>query len=165
MEQHTAKGSMLGSGNWSLIPPLSTDFEVYGGADTVARARKWALENQYLLYQGPAQTCVHGLYRMDSCTFPVCTSVGMDHTRIWVQRDGRGAFLLTHPYTDQIPESLDTYAEMHGLRVDSSPLDGWYIDTALPIRLTIPENWPLWPIERDAAVVLHTQPVIWPGDE
>jgi hypothetical protein len=60
VEQHTAKGSMLGSGNWSLIPPLSEDFEAYGGADTVARARNWALENQYLLYQGPAQTCVHG---------------------------------------------------------------------------------------------------------
>ena len=77
----------------------------------------------------------------------------------------RGAFLLTHPYVDEIPQSLDIYAEMHALRVDSSPLDDWYHDQALPIRLTIPKGWPLWPIERDAAVVLYTQPVTWPGAE
>jgi len=40
----------------------------------------------------------------------------------------------------------------------------WYNDRALPIRLTIPDNWPLWPIERDAAVLLHTQPITWPEE-
>jgi hypothetical protein len=34
----------------------------------------------------------------------------------------------------------------------------------LPIRLTIPDDWPLWPIERDVAVLLHTQPITWPED-
>lgn len=116
-------------------------------------------------YRGPAEHCVHGLYRMDSCTFRACTSVGMDHTQIWLQHDGRGAFLLTHPYVDEIPKRLRLYAEMHGLTVNSSPLDRWYGDSALPIRMTIPENWPLWPIERDAVVLLHTQPVVWPAQD
>jgi hypothetical protein len=82
----------------------------------VRRAQEWALAHQYLLYRSPAEKCVHGLYRMDSCTFGVCTSVGMDHSHIWVQRDGRGAFLLTHPYVDEVPDRLRTYAEMHGLQ-------------------------------------------------
>jgi hypothetical protein len=53
---------------------------------------------------------------------------------------------------------------MHGLRVDSAPSDGWYSDRALPIRLTTPDDWPLWPIERDVVVLLHTQPIVWPGE-
>jgi hypothetical protein len=163
--QNTANGAMLGPGEWSLVPPGSDDFTVYGGADVVGRAREWALGHQYLLYRGPAERCVHGLYRMDSCTFSVCTSVGMDHTQIWVQHDGAGAFILTHPYVKEIPASLHTYAEMHGLQVDSDPVDRWYQDGALPIRLTIPDSWPLWPIERDAAVLLHTQPITWPTEE
>ena len=165
MKQRTANGSGLGAGDWSLVPPGSEDFEVYGGADTVARAKKWAFDQQLLLYRGPAQACVHGLYRMDVCTFPACTSVGLDHTQIWVQHDARGAFILTHPYVDDIPEQLEMYAAMHGLRVDTLRFDGWYDDTALPIRLTIPESWPLWPIERDAVVLLHTQPIEWPPAE
>ncbi|MEU7617253.1 hypothetical protein AB0B27_14335 [Micromonospora rifamycinica] len=165
MKQHTADGGMLGAGTWSLVPPGSDDFTVYGGSDTVKRAREWALRHQVLLYRGPAQACVHGLYRMDSCTFSACTSVGLDHTQIWVQHDGRGAFLLTHPYDDEVPESLRVYADMHGLRVDSYPSDGWYGHGTLPIRLTIPDSWPLWPIERDAVLLLHTQPVTWPDDD
>lgn len=31
--------------------------------------------------------------------------------------------------------------------------------------MTIPQNWPLWPLERDAVLLLHTQPVDWPEDE
>ena len=73
--------------------------------------------------------------------------------------------MLTHPYVDDIPEPLETYAAMHGLRVDTLRFDGWYDDTALPIRLTIPDSWPLWPIERDAVVLLHTQPIEWPPAE
>lgn len=164
MQQYTAKGTMVEPA-WSLIPPGSDDFMVYGGADTVRRAQEWALSRRYLLYSGPAERCVHGLYRMDSCTFSICTSVGMDHTHIWVEHDGKGAFLLTHPYVEKIPTLLRTYAEMHGLQVDSYQFDRWYDDGALPIRLTIPENWPLWPIERDAVMLLHTQPIKWPREE
>ncbi|MDG4759284.1 hypothetical protein [Micromonospora sp. WMMD710] len=51
---------------------------------------------------------------------------------------------------------------MHGLGVDSYSFDGWYAGRALPIRLTIPQGWPLWPIERDAVLLLHTQPIEWP---
>lgn len=131
MKQNTADGALLGPGKWSLVPPGSDDFHVYGGADTVRRAQEWALTHRYLLYQGPAEKCVHGLYRMDSCTFPACRSVGMDHTQIWVQHDGRGAFLLTHPYVDEIPESLRVYAHMHGLGIDSYPFDRWYNDSTL----------------------------------
>jgi hypothetical protein len=165
VKQHTAKGAMLGSSEWSLVPPGSDDFQVYGGPDTVRRAQEWALARKYLLYRGPAEKCVHGLYRMDSCPLGACTSVGMDHTQIWVRHDGRGAFILTHPYVDEIPTRLLTYAEMHGLRVDEDPSDQWYGDNALPIRLTIPDNWPLWPIERDSVVLLHTQPISWPGED
>ena len=101
MKQHTA-----------LIPPDSEDVDVYGGDDVIERARRCAVDHQYLLYDGPSDRCVHGLYRMDVCSFSACKSVGMDHARIWVQGD-----------------------------------------------------WPLWPIERDAALVLHTQPVSRPADE
>lgn len=165
MKQRTAHGSMIGQAEWSLVPPGSDDFSVYGGADTVRRAQEWALAQQCLLYLGPAEKCVHGLYRMDTCAArSVCTSVGMDHTQIWVQHDARSAFILTQPYADEIPETLRTYAEMHGLRIDSYPFDGWYGHDTLPIRLTIPADWPLWPIERDAAVLLHTQPIEWPEE-
>jgi hypothetical protein len=82
-----------------------------------------------------------------------------------VQHDGRGAFLLTQPYVDKIPGALAAYARAHGLRVASYSFDGWYDRSTLPIRLSIPDNWPLWPIERDAAVVLHTQPISWPDPE
>lgn len=162
MSQHTVNGGLLGHAEWSLIPPNSKDFSVYGEVDTVGRARQWALDRQYLLYSGPAEKCVHGLYRMDTCAFNVCTSVGLDHTQIWVQHDARSAFILTSPYVKAVPDSLRTYAEMHGLSVRSDPEDGWYGSGTLPIRLTIPDDWPLWPIERDAALLLHVQPIKWP---
>lgn len=165
--QHTADGSMLEPG-WSLIPPGSPDFSVYGTPDTVERAREWAFGWELLLYSGPADQCVHGLYRMDSCPATsaagACTSVGMDHTQIWVQGDGRGAFLLTQPYAEEVPAELRVYAEMHSLNVQSFEFDAWYGHGTLPIRLAIPESWPLWPIERDAVLLLHTQPVRWPQD-
>lgn len=74
-------------------------------------------------------------------------------------------FLLTQPYVDEIPDELRTYARMHCLDIETSSMDGWYSEGTVPIRLTITGSWPLWPIERDAAVLLHTQPVKWPeGD-
>lgn len=165
-QQHTVHGSMLGGGSWSLVPPGSEDFTVTGTADTVARAREWAFDHQYLLFRGPAQSCVHGLYRLDSCSFAACSSVGLDHTQIWVGHDACSAFILTQPYVDEVPAELRMYAEMHGLRVDSHSFDAWYGHGTMPIRLSLPMGWPLWPIERDAALLLHVAPVRWPeGDE
>lgn len=162
--QHTASGANLG-GSYSLIPPGSEDFTVTGVAETVERAREWAFTHQYLLFDGPADRCVHGLYRMDVCTFSACTSVGLDHTQIWVRADGRGAFILTQPYVSEVPDSLRVYGRMHGLDVRSYSFDGWHDGRTLPIRLSIPDSWPLWPIERDAVLLLHTQPVVWPEPE
>ena len=163
VEQYTLTSGNLG-GPYKLIPPGSEDFTVSGSADVVERARDWAFKFQYLLFDGNARSCVHGLYRMDVCTFSACHSVGFDHTQIWVQHDGRGAFILTHPYVKEIPDRMRLYAEMHGLSIRSHKWDNWYNESTLPIRLTIPENWPLWPIERDAAVLLHTQPIEWPEE-
>ena len=165
MKQHTADGALLGPSTWSLVPPGSEDFSVYGTPEVVGRAREWANRYRYLLYRGPGEQCVHGLYRMDACRFPACTSVRMDHTQIWVRHDSRSAFILTQPYCEEIPGPLRTYADMHGLRIESHSYDGWYSDRTLPIRLTIPNDWPLWPIERDAALLLHTQPVTWPDED
>jgi hypothetical protein len=165
MEQRAANGHLIGQSQWSLIPPGSDDFAVYGSADTVRRAREWAFANEYLLYRGPSAACVHGLYRMDSCGSTVCGSVGMDHTQIWVQPDGRNPFILTHPYVDKIPTSLRTYAAMHGLSASSWGADRWYSTNALPIRLTVPDRWPLWPIERDVALLLHVAPIRWPEED
>jgi hypothetical protein len=161
-EQRTADSSMLG-GRFTLVPPLTKEFSVYGTADVVDRARQWALDHQLLLFKGNAESCVHGLYGMDSCAArAACQNAGLDHTQIWVQHDGRGAFLLTQPYVEQVPEALTTYAWAHGLHIDSHPFDGWYGGSTMPIRLSLPNNWPLWPIERDVIVVLHTQPISWP---
>jgi hypothetical protein len=164
MIQNAAYGAMLGD-NWSLIPPRSEEFSVCGTVEIVERARDWAERWELLLYRGPAECCVHGLYRMDVCSFPACTTVGMDHSQIWVRRDAKGAFILTQPYVTEVPERLRAYAEMHGLSVDSRKSDGWYGHGSLPIRLTIPQSWPLWPIERDAVLLLHTQPIEWPGGD
>jgi hypothetical protein len=163
VNQQTAEGAMFGR-PCSLIPPGSDDFSVVGTADTVERARKWAYDWEYLLFNGSADSCVHGLYRMDMCAFPACSTAGFDHTQIWIEGNGRGAFILTHPYVEESPRSLQTYAYMHGLQISSDPRDDWYGHSTLPIRLTIPNNWPLWPIERDAALLLHTQPIDWPAD-
>lgn len=164
--QYTADGCMLGE-PMRLVPPGSSEFKDYlniGGRDAFDRATEWATMHKFLLYVGPAMHCVHGLYRMDRCPRNgACQSVGLDHTRIWVTSDAHMAFILTHPYASSIPESIATYGEMHALNVRSYPHDGWYNSPrTLPIRLSIPMNWPLWPICRDAAVLLHTQPIDWP---
>ncbi len=36
----------------TLVPPLSPDFRVYGGPETVARARQWAVRFGYLTCEG-----------------------------------------------------------------------------------------------------------------
>jgi len=156
---------MLGS-EFRLVPPLAKEFSVYGTPDVVERARQWALDHQLLLFDGSADRCVHGLYRMHMCAAQAaCNDADLDHTQIWVTHDARGAFLLTQPYTNRIPAATAAYARAHGLDVESYSFDGWYGSGTLPIRLSIPNNWPLWPIERDAVVVLHTQPIRWPDPE
>lgn len=164
-DQRTVDSSMLGS-HFRLVPPLSKDFTVSGSREVVERARQWALNHQLLLFNGNADSCVHGLYRMDMCAAPdACQKAGLDHTQIWVRHDAQSAFLLTQPYVDKVPENLTAYAWAHGLRVDSYSFDNWYGHSTMPIRLTLPDSWPLWPIERDAVVVLHTQPISWPDFE
>lgn len=73
-------------------------------------------------------------------------------------------FLLSHPYSDEVAPETRVYAEAHGLMVDSADYlgDGWYGQGTLPIRMTVPEDWPLWPLEREALVLLDTQPIEWP---
>lgn len=157
-----------------LIPPLHEDFNVYGGEDTVKRARRWALERKYMLVHG-VPACAHGLYLMASCPLragvgSTCQIKALDHVNLWMPYElgpGNNVFLLSAPYMNDIDDELVAYANAHGLEVNSgdhlSDADGWYSGgSALPIRLTIPNDWPIWPIETEAVVVLHTQPLWWP---
>ena len=99
-----------------LVHPLSRKFSVYGGNDTLRRAREWALRNRYyLLDSGPV--CAHAFYLMR------CPNVGKrclphaDHTQVWVpapdfsdfeHRSGAAApFILTQPYYDALPDTGD----------------------------------------------------------
>lgn len=135
---------------------------------TTERARAWALDQRHLLADGlPA--CAHGLYLMTSCPgLAGCRGrfKQLDHARIWVPAtpaDGR-PFVLSHPYSSEISDETAAYADAHGLAAPSYPQfgDGWYGNGTLPIRFTLPEDWPLWPIEAAAAILLSTQPVAWP---
>lgn len=175
----------------TLIPPLADpahdvtgvepiEFWVYGGQDTVDRARQWALGHRYLLADG-IDACAHGLYML-SCPGNVCLNgdFGFDHTRIWVPADTaqERPFILTQPYVNEVPGRLRVYAEAHGLELSAGMFgdeqlheewdgwDNWYSPgRALPIRLTIPGNWPMWPVEEQAVLLLHTQPVRWPEED
>jgi hypothetical protein len=162
---------------WRLIPPGHEDFFVSGAKEINDRAREWALCHHYLLYDGPAKHCVHGLYRMDCCpSYAVCGNVGLDHTDIWVEENGRGAFILAQPYATSVPEKTKAYARAHALDIavqlrepqaaadDHRWRDTWY-GSGIAIRMTIPNSWPLWPIERDAALALHMFPMTWPKEE
>lgn len=155
-----------------LIPPLAEEFEVYGGKETVERARKWALDGRYVLAEGIPK-CAHGLYLMASCPGLSCCRNNfrqLDHVNLWIPAPGRDMqrpFLLFHPYSSDIYTDTQRYAEAHGLSARSYRElgDGWYGQNTIPIRLTIPENWPIWPIEAKAAVLFSTQPVAWPEGE
>lgn len=164
--------------SFELIPPTSPEFTVYGCPDTVERARTWALQGRYLLARGlPA--CAHGMYLMGMCptrTGPCCEA--FDHTNLWIPDRSPGArsvtgdgltdppqrpFLLTHPYHKEIPAPVHDYARAHGLQVSSWPApDGWYGRGTVPIRLSLPDSWPMWPIEREADAMASASPVIWP---
>jgi len=155
-----------------LIPPLAEEFEVYGGTEIVERARRWALSGRYVLAEG-VPACAHGLYLLASCPgLSTCRNHfrQLDHVSLWVPAPGSGEqrrpFLLSHPYSSEISDDTRRYAEAHGLDIGSFPEfgDDWYGHRTIPIRLTIPENWPVWPIEAKAAVLFSTQPVAWPED-
>lgn len=154
-----------------LVPPLAEEFEVYGGKDTTERARQWALNGRYVLAAGiPA--CAHGLYLMASCPgLSTCRNHfrQLDHADIWIPAIGDAGdrpFLLAHPYASEINSDTIRYGEAHGLKVRTYPQigDGWYGHGTIPIRLTVTENWPVWPIEAKTAVLFSTQPIAWPDD-
>lgn len=164
------------AGTLVLIPPLASEETALtlagppfslcvgsGGDDTEAAVREWALENRYVQAYGIPE-CAHGLYLMGSCPGMGCReAAGFDHTQIWVPTGpGERPFILTHPYKDEIPDRMRTYAAAHGLEISSAPEDQWYNPGALPIRLTIPSKNTMWPIEERAAVLLSAWPVEWP---
>ncbi len=161
-----------------LIPPFTSEFTVYGGTDTVQRAREWATEHRYLLAKG-VPACAHGLYlmgcpgRSDACH----NSTWADHGNLWVPdlpaRNPSSPswtyeppFLLFAPYADKIADDCFLYAAAHGLDASSQGLrDGWYGAGSLPIRLTVPDDQQMWPIEREVAVLLSSWPVKWDWDD
>lgn len=153
-----------------LVPPLAEEFSVHGGDDeTAARCRGWALSRRYLLARGiPA--CAHGMVLMASCPHSTCHRHfrQLDHADVWVPADLAGSrpFLLSHPRSSEVSEKTRAYGEAHGLDVGSNLdlADDWYGHGTLPIRLAIPVNCPLWPIEAKALVMLATRPVSWPAD-
>jgi len=152
----------------TLTPPLAEEFGVYGGADTVARARSWALRNQYLLCGGIA-SCAHGLYLMGGCPGLCRRVAGLDHVNLWVPScidEGQRAFLLHHPYQDHLEEHMRAYAQSHGLEIEVNlPGDDWYGSGTLAVRMTIPRLVDLWPLERDALTILEGVVLFWSDEE
>ena len=58
---------------------------------------------------------------------------------------------------------IEPDGKAHGLDIRSYPeFDGWYGHGTIAIRMTIPDHYPVWPIEVTAAILLRTQPVAWP---
>jgi len=158
-----------------LIPPLSDEFVVYGGADTIERARRWALDNRYLLVGG-VPPCAHGLYLMSCPAGGACMDRGWaDHINLWISiYDRPTPFLLSAPYGYEAPSEADLrrtrefhqYAKAHGLCVDVDyDRDDWYGRGTLPIRLTVRNQSVVWPLEELAAILLATQPVGWSDED
>lgn len=155
-----------------LIPPLAEEFRVTGSPEADERARRWALRHRYLLASGP-YTCAHGLLMLGCPAFGSCCPE-LDHTHLWVPCDEPfRPFILTHPYTDEIPGGLRAYARAHGLNVTGPghPWPGfreddrWYHQDALPIRLTASNTEVYaWPLSTAAILLLNAWPVKWPDD-
>jgi hypothetical protein len=148
-----------------LIHPLSREFSVYGGGDTVRRAREWALNRRYYLLDGlPA--CAHAFYLMRCPNAGRCIPHA-DHTQVWVPAPDfsrfetySGAeppFILTQPYRGSLPEGdeddapaaglpgqairlpaeVTAYAAAHGLGAETWISDAWYYpEHCVPVRLT-----------------------------
>jgi hypothetical protein len=154
-----------------LIPPLAEEFSVSGGPAVLDRARFWALDRHYLLADG-VPACAHGLYLIASCPGPGTCRMNfpqLDRARVWVPATTEDArpFILMHPYSTEIaPETL-TYGQAHGLTVTADLYSGddWYGFSTMPIRMSLPQSWPLWPIEAASVVLLSTMPVRWPDEE
>ena len=154
----------------TLKPPLAEGFAVYGGIDTVARARSWALGNRYLLCEGVAG-CAHGLYLMDGCPGDCREVAELDHVNLWVpsligEAEGQRAFLLYHPYVDHMEDGARAYAQAHGLETEiNHPGDIWYGHGTLAVRMKIPDPGDLWPLERDAHALLEGVVLFWSEEE
>jgi len=162
IEQHPARSDWLRH-DLALIPPLAKEFSVYGGDGTVARARDWALDGRYLLARG-IPICAHGFYLLGTCPGRCSSQDFMDHANIWVPADlpAERPFLLSQPYGDEAPGAF-AYAEAHGLNAQINyPGDNWYGSGTIAVRISVPEDWPMWPIEQLATVLLASQPVRWP---
>jgi len=130
----------------TLIPPLSPDFRVYGGPESVQGAREWAARHGYFLVKD--HQCAHILY-LAQCPKQGACCAELDHTTVWIPRDEPQApFLLTQPYVSDIPDGIRKYATAHGLTIESNKRDSWYAPAStLPIRLTAANtdtcSWPL----------------------
>lgn len=174
-----------------LVHPLSREFSVYGGDDTVLRARKWALAHQYYLLGGSSPLCAHALYRMH------CPNTGRcfpraDHTQVWIpapdfsrfeiRSTAAPPFILTQPYYDSlgldypgdeirswpesrsdIPAETASYAAAHGLDAESFSSDAWYYPgNCMPIRLTSSTRHTQWPLEAETLRLMCAWRDEWP---
>jgi hypothetical protein len=129
-----------------LVPPLSPDFNVPGGPETLKLAREWAVRYGYFLVKN--HQCAHIFY-LAQCPKGGWCCTEFEHTNVWVPRDEpRAPFLLTQPYVSQIPDGIRKYATAHGLYLNSYESDSWHNPpSTLPIRLTAGNlgttSWPL----------------------
>lgn len=162
----------------TLIHPESDEFEVYGG---IEHCRPWALNHHYLLANG-VPTCAHGLYLLGMCPQAASCRKVLDHADLWVPADtgehsSEGPFLLAHlyDYDDELARDVTAYAGAHGLVVTvnrygdiSDGTDGlgdaWYGHGSTAVRMAVSDDWPMWPVEQAAAVLLRSQPVQWPDE-
>lgn len=155
-----------------LIPPHSEEFSVPGGdEDTKERARNWAKANHFFRVDGLPE-CPHGLYGMQMCPGNCYGRYDdMDHVSLWAPEVRHGdsnptaPFLLMQPYVDA-PGDSQELARAHGLELSSYLHDGWYGHGALPIRLSITHDWPMWPLERMSILIQWATPYnSWDDDE
>jgi hypothetical protein len=152
---HLPESLVLPPGFLTLTAPEADSFYVYGTDEINARARTWALNNRYLLCGGVPH-CAHGLYLMDDCPGDCRSMADLDHVTVWMPAelaDGEGqrAFMLYQPYQTRLPRSAYVYGRAHGLQVEvNRPGDGWYGHSTLAVRMTIPGDSALWPLEREA---------------
>ncbi len=75
--------------------------------------------------------------------------------------------ILAHQYDDEISSDIQSYARHHGLsgtRSSAAATSEWYGAGTIAVELRVPPEWPLWPIERAATILLVTQPVSWQDD-
>ena len=170
-----------GTGRWcdyfdifqlQLLPPDHEDFWVYGGDDTLHRARSWARRNHLLLVLG-VPPCAHGLLGVNCpaqgrCAQGRCAQ-GSDHANIWLPGDidapwNPQPFILMHLYADAVPAELTSYARAHVLQTHRHEDDRWYDKNAIPLRLT-PLTESLWPLQLNCMTLLRLSPVTWADAE